>query len=104
MRLLILSRWKCRRNNIFSRSSGPIPSRPVVPPSFRGRFGLRKEFSLIDSSRMAVFDHDLSVDNDGFDIGAAAVFDQRIDWIARRSVARRAQVDDHHVGFPADGQ
>src|SRR5688500_13368251 len=104
MRLLIPSRWKGWRDNIFSHSSGPIPSRPVVPSPFRARFGLREESCLIDSRGATVLDYDLSVDDDGFDMRAAAVFDQGVDWVARRSVARAAQVDNHYIGFCSYGQ
>ena len=84
----------------------PAQSRagPVVPGALGAGLSLGEQLFVVDARRAAVFDDDFAIDEDGFDIGAAAVFDQGVDRIAYRAVTRGAQIDDDDVGLGADGE
>ena len=60
---------------------------------------MREQLVIVDACRSTIFDDDLAVDDDGFHVGAAAVFDESIDRIAHRTVTGRAQIDDHRISF-----
>src|SRR5262245_19035640 len=94
---LRLPRWKCRWIELFDASSRPVTGGPIIPNASSARLSLSEKLIVVDPRRASLVDDDFSIDNDGLNIGPAAIFHQSVDRVSHRPIACRSQVDDDNV-------
>ena len=70
----------------------------MVPGAIGASLGLSEQLFVIDFRGPAVLDDNVAIDDYRLDIGAAAVFYQRIDGIAHRSIPARVAKGIRPVG------
>ena len=76
----------------------------MVPGAIGASLGLSEQLFVIDFRGPAILDDNVAIDDYRLDIGAAAVFYQRIDGIAHRPIPGRAQIDDDQISLATRGK
>src|SRR4029077_15897621 len=70
-----------------------------IPSAIGSSLSLSEKLLVVDPRRASFLDDNFSIDNDGLNVRAAAVLDQRVDGIAYRPRTCCSEIDDDDIGL-----